>query len=283
MTTTSLALPITHYSRYRQHWQPVVAYYWERKRSEVLRLIERNFERLCGNEDTENLLFVDLGCGHGEDLLVYKELMESKCTRWQFIGVDAQSREKESLLRSAGIDLVVSNFAKMLPFGDQEVDVLYCSEVIEHIPEPEALLREIKRVLKPTGHLLLTTPNAPLIFQRSYWNQSHHSRVVQEGLRLDDLNPTYVTVNGESVRIYGHISVRTMREWDNTLKAIGFETIDCGRGSAAYGSEVAFSNSWVTATFFWLETLLDMVPRKLVHRFCSQVIGLYGLSKVRNN
>ncbi len=71
-----------------------------------------------------------------------------------------------------------------------------------------------------------------------------------------------------------------MREWDNTLNAIGFEQVDYGRGSAVYGCEEVFFNNCVTATFFWLETLLDMVPQKLIYRFCSQLIGLYDLSKV---
>ena len=279
----SLQVPITRYSQCRQHWQPVVDYYWKRKRSEVLRLIERNFERLCGNEDTGDLIFVDLGCGNGKDLLVCKDFMKRGCPRWQFVGVDAQSPGNDSFLPSADIDVVVTDFANKLPFGDQEVDVLYSSEVIEHIPEPEVMLREIQRVLRPNGHLLLTTPNAPLIFQRSYWNRSHYQRVIQAGKDIDELNPTYVAVDGENVRLYGHVSVKTTREWNNTLRGVGFEQVDVGRGSAAYGCEGYFRNKWVTRAFFWIEGILDMVPRKLVHKFCSQLIGLYEMSNQRNS
>ena len=44
------------------------------------------------------------------------------------------------------------------PFSDQSFDAVVCSDVIEHVAEPLTLLREIKRLLKPGGRLVLTTP-----------------------------------------------------------------------------------------------------------------------------
>jgi len=47
------------------------------------------------------------------------------------------------------------------PFKDAEFDVVLFCEIIEHlIKDPVAVLREIKRILKPEGTLILTTPNA---------------------------------------------------------------------------------------------------------------------------
>lgn len=45
-----------------------------------------------------------------------------------------------------------------LSFPDNHFDVITCMEVIEHVGEPEQLLSEIQRVLKPGGHLLMTFP-----------------------------------------------------------------------------------------------------------------------------
>lgn len=45
-----------------------------------------------------------------------------------------------------------------LSFPDNHFDVITCMEVIEHVGQPEQLLSEIKRVLKPGGHLLMTFP-----------------------------------------------------------------------------------------------------------------------------
>ncbi len=50
-----------------------------------------------------------------------------------------------------------------LPFPDAAFDVIWCSEVIEHLRNPEFTLAEFRRVLRPGGQLLMTTPN------NSFW------------------------------------------------------------------------------------------------------------------
>jgi len=44
-----------------------------------------------------------------------------------------------------------------LPFGDNEFGLILCTEVLEHLPNPAAAIKEIKRVLKPGGKLVATT------------------------------------------------------------------------------------------------------------------------------
>ncbi len=55
--------------------------------------------------------------------------------------------------------LVVQGDGTMLPFKDEVFDWVVCSEVIEHVPDRDSMLREFWRVLKPDGVLILTTPN----------------------------------------------------------------------------------------------------------------------------
>jgi SAM-dependent methyltransferase len=46
-----------------------------------------------------------------------------------------------------------------LPFGDEVFDGIACFELLEHLGDHDGLMREIRRVLRPEGRLLLTTPN----------------------------------------------------------------------------------------------------------------------------
>jgi SAM-dependent methyltransferase len=48
--------------------------------------------------------------------------------------------------------------ATNIPLGDASFDTVVCTEVLEHVPDPLKALREMYRVLKPGGYLILSTP-----------------------------------------------------------------------------------------------------------------------------
>jgi ubiquinone/menaquinone biosynthesis C-methylase UbiE len=50
-----------------------------------------------------------------------------------------------------------------LPLGHGEVDLVWCSEVLEHVPDTVAFLTEARRVLKRGGRLLVTVPDHGLL------------------------------------------------------------------------------------------------------------------------
>lgn len=55
-----------------------------------------------------------------------------------------------------------------IPVDDQSFDVIVCTEVLEHVPEPIDAVREFSRILKPGGKLLLTAPLGSGIHQEPY-------------------------------------------------------------------------------------------------------------------
>lgn len=57
--------------------------------------------------------------------------------------------------------------ASQLPFRDAQFDALFAGEVIEHVPDAAATLREWRRVLKPGGVAIVTTPNRRRLVARA--------------------------------------------------------------------------------------------------------------------
>lgn len=60
----------------------------------------------------------------------------------------------------------LGNIEEKIPFKDNLFDCVVMLEVIEHLKKPGVAFKEIKRVLKPGGFLILTTPNAKSILWR---------------------------------------------------------------------------------------------------------------------
>jgi SAM-dependent methyltransferase len=105
---------------------------------------------------------LDLGCGEGRHVHAF-HLMEGV----QAVGLDADG---PSLAKAAaglaslgggqGETLLVHGDAYRLPFPDGAFDVVVCCEVLEHLPDVDAALAEMGRVLKGGGRLAVSVPRA---------------------------------------------------------------------------------------------------------------------------
>lgn len=106
-------------------------------------------------------LWLDLGCAYG--FLVE----EAFAAGFRAIGLDA-SRHAASRVRTCAPSAsgrVACGHAERLPFADAALDVVSAFDVLEHVPNPLAVLRECARVLRPGGLLLGATPD-PMTFGR---------------------------------------------------------------------------------------------------------------------
>lgn len=108
---------------------------------------------------------LDLGCGEGRHVHGLYILGD-----FEVIGVDLneaslhKAREGLTLLmadspRTHSVSFETGD-ATALRFDDDYFDAVICSEVLEHLPDYGAALAEMRRVLKPTGKLCVTVPNA---------------------------------------------------------------------------------------------------------------------------
>ncbi len=102
----------------------------------------------------KRVLDVASGVGYGSDML-------KAAGAALVVGVD---RSQEAVAygqhrhSSANPDYVVAD-VESLPLGDRQFDVVVCFETIEHINDPQRFLSEVKRLMRPNGLLIVSTPN----------------------------------------------------------------------------------------------------------------------------
>ncbi len=90
---------------------------------------------------------LDIGCGTGRVILTYPEI----------IGLDNNFNSLRYLAHEPR--RLVQSFGDRLPIRSAMIDTIYCCEVAEHLPQDCLLFAEIARVLKPGGHVVMTTPD----------------------------------------------------------------------------------------------------------------------------
>ena len=90
---------------------------------------------------------LEIGCGSGAQLT----FLQQRYPQARLVGVDRSSEQLETARqRTKNIELVLTNAEKM-PFPDASFDMVCLYWVLEHVSQPEPILSEINRVLKPGG------------------------------------------------------------------------------------------------------------------------------------
>jgi ubiquinone/menaquinone biosynthesis C-methylase UbiE len=139
---------------------------------------------------------LDLGCGEGAFTAALAEAGARP------VGVDVA---EAALGRARGLhpdlDFRRAGPGEPLPLDDGAVDVAWASEVLAFVPDTARVLSEVRRVLRPEGALLVTTPN------------HSRGRALVRGLAAD-LDPL-----GPALRFYSRGSLRTV------LEAFGFDEV----------------------------------------------------------
>lgn len=106
-----------------------------------------------GGSDLSGVRVLDAGAGSGEFIEFFREMGAHT------IGMDISATAlRRATQRIGDAQLIQTSLDQPLPFRDDSFDVIWCSEVIEHIFDSSLAFREMSRVLRPGGQILLTTP-----------------------------------------------------------------------------------------------------------------------------
>jgi SAM-dependent methyltransferase len=76
----------------------------------------------------------------------------------RIIGIDVD-KDALAICRKRGFEVLYMDLNKKLKFPDNYFSAIHCSHVIEHLDNPLFTMKEFHRVLKPSGKLVLFTPN----------------------------------------------------------------------------------------------------------------------------
>ncbi|MBI3591549.1 MAG: class I SAM-dependent methyltransferase [Candidatus Melainabacteria bacterium] len=122
----------------------------------IIDLIKEHSEK----NNLSNPVIVEAGCGTGHVLQSIAENIKTD----NLIGIDPLEWWLDKARKRLGDKAkLIKGFAEDIPFEDKSVHFAICTEVIEHVIDPTVVLKELKRIIKDDGLIVVSIPNEKLI------------------------------------------------------------------------------------------------------------------------
>jgi len=136
----------------KEHTYPIMfrveqSHWWYAGRRRILASF---LEDICRRVTDRRPRILDVGCGTGANLLMLSQYGDAE-------GVDV-SEDALAFCRERGLEKVKLGAAEKLPYDDGTFDLVTALDVVEHLDNDLAGLREMRRVLRPGGRVLLFVP-----------------------------------------------------------------------------------------------------------------------------
>jgi len=136
----------------QEHTYPIMyevedAHWWYAGRR---RIIASFIKQICGELQTPHPRILDVGCGTGANLELLERFGDVE-------GVDI-SDDALAFCRERGFQNVRQGAAEQLPYEDDTFNIVTALDVIEHLDDDLMSLKEMHRVLRPDGRVLLFVP-----------------------------------------------------------------------------------------------------------------------------
>jgi SAM-dependent methyltransferase len=139
------------------------------------RILAGFVEEICRLVTDRRPRILDVGCGTGANLLMLSKYGDAE-------GVDV-SEDALAFCRERGLDKVKLGAGEELPYEDGTFDLVTAFDVVEHMDDDLAGLREMRRVLRPGGRVLLFVPAFMFLWGLQDDVSHHRRRYRMSGLR----------------------------------------------------------------------------------------------------
>ena len=138
--------------------------------------------RISSTNPVYPIRILDAGCGDGINLLGLSQMIERNKWPAELFGVDYNPLRVERVEKFAHVRLVRESRLESLQFPDGWFSIVICNQVLEHIHDEAAVLKELKRVVSQEGFLIIGVPNEGCLlgrlrnnfFQRSILRTTDH-------------------------------------------------------------------------------------------------------------
>jgi SAM-dependent methyltransferase len=168
----------------------------------VVRALGRFIEQALRAHVRAGALVADVGCGEQP----WRPLVEALGAR--YLGADVQQNTAGSVAFRCVADA--------LPLGPGTADVVMCTEVLEHVPDPEGALGELRRILKPGGLAVVTTPFLYPLHEEPWDFQRLTRYQIQRAARHAGFAVERLEVGGNEIEV---LATLWDRLWSSVLPA----------------------------------------------------------------
>lgn len=252
----------------------------EQHRRTKARKILSVLHHYLGRDDLEGLTALDIGCSAG---FIADELANDGADT---IGVDIDEPGLAAAQGSFGHRVrFVRTSGDALPFPDDSLDVVVFNHIYEHVVDPDAILTEIHRVLKPAGVAYLGMGNKYQVMEPHYrlpflsWvPQRLADRYVRAFGKADDYYESYASRRGLKTLVRGfHV-------WDYTIPVVVrpdvFGSEDQVHGLVARVPPLAVRAAMpIIPTFIWVATKSGNRPATMADSDLIEHLDLTGQAR----
>ena len=161
---------------------------------------------------------LDVGCGDGGMALILKKEYLA-----DVYGVDISKRGIE-LAKRKGINAVVADANKRLPFKTSTFDLIVTNQVIEHVYNPDEFILDLKRLLNKRGVLVIGTPNLTFWFNRIIFVFGIYPMFLEASTRYRNIGTKFLTPYVDEQPV-GHVHVFSTRSLIDLLKKYSFKIL----------------------------------------------------------